>query len=864
MARKLFSKTESQNLVTSDSTPASPELISSSQENMTAHNSQETVKVEGTITMSVNQTVASPTCSQDMFDNINQAQCDITPSRVISSTPITAVVGGHKHDGKVTFGTKERDVIEGDALVCNDDCGDSKNSDTAYQKPDSEVHTHTDVERVDVGNNPDCTSDTTDQKCKTLCTNDITFHDNSDLMDELFANHLTNLTQDATDQLLQQEEQKLKPIANGTDSGCGDDVIHDDVMDHVISKDEHHSTVTPINSFHHPTIHHTLKQPSSTSNNTGSVRKSTKQFKVPRMAKEVPEDEKKKLLEQYSKKFPSLVVSDNMRPPTSGDNVEQFKVPRMAKEVPEDEKKKLLEQYSKKFPSFVVSENMRTPTGGDSIGYGGVVTNDVAGGIISCGFTSAGSGKKFTVSAAALQRAARLVEEFSTDLITEQYGPIDTDCTYTGNEKFYHGKEQEAKLVNDSVKEMPTAEVEEGLTEKSCQMENDPGENLESVKKERSHDTSKRSHELVVNYSLENIDMEQFSTFTQMPGYIGAVTSADEGNDNELSTTTVKQISDATWTPNQQSSITPLQKEAVSSYITPGGSFNPCPADSSAYDSDTTACRQPMVDGHDDEELKRLFNTQLVKQFLDFNSSNEDEGDDHVMTTSVEVTDQLSPTHNDRLQNENSSPTHNDEILPRARPCDADRHTHNELCSDKVTKNNTLSDDHASKRSRDRTSPTHNDPSVSMPRSTVFATASGKSVSVSTDAISTVKKLLDNKCNDDVNKTKPRASFPGLCTASGNAVNISDQSLQAVKLLFSDDRMTQDTVASGNQSHDVDNKSTVKTDDGDNDIAMMSLNEPYHDAVDVSTVQRSCDPTPDTTVAMESVPPRVTNVSVYN
>ena len=792
---------------------------------MTTHNSQGAVKVEETITTSVNQTVASPTCSQDMFDNIDPAQCDITPSRVISSTPVTAVVGRHKHDGKVTTSTKERDVIEGDALVCNDGCVDSKNSDTAYHVPDSEVHTHTgDVELPDGGNNPDCKSDTTDQKYKTLCSNntDITYHDNSDIMDELFANHLTNLTQDATDQLLRQEEQKLthsKAMTNHSDSGCGDDVIHNDVTDHVISKDEKHLTVTPIitaNGFCHPTMHHSLRQSSSTSNNTGSVHKSTKQFKVPRMAKEVPEDEKKKLLEQYSKKFPSLVISDNAR----------------------------------------------TPTTGDDIGHGGVVTNNVASGMISCGFTSACSGKKFTVSAAALQRAARLVEDFSTDLITEQYGLNDTGChgNSTGNKRSY-GEEQEAKSVNDSVKEIrfsSIAKVEGGSAETSCQMVNDSRESLDNVKEERSHDAAKRSHELVENYSLENIDMEQFSTFTQMPGYIGAVISADEANDDrQLSTATVGQISDAIRTPVQLSSITPLQEEAVSSYITPGGSFNPCPDNSSAYDGDTTLCQQPMVDGHDDEELKRMFNTQLVKQFLDFSSNNEDEGD-HMMTTSV------SPTHNDQLQYEDSGPTHNDEILPCARPCDVDRHTHNELCTNKVTKNNTLSDNRTSKRSHDAISPTHNDitnPAVSVPRGAVFATASGKSVSVSTDAISSVKKLLDDKCKDDVNKIKPRI-FPGLCTASGNAVNISDQSLQAVKLLFSDDRTTQDAtdaVAIGNQSHDG-NKSTVKADD-DNDVEMMSLNEPSHDVVDVSNVQRSCDPTPDTTVAMESVPPSVTNVS---
>ena len=821
MARKLFSKTESKNVVATNSTPASPELISSSQE-MTTHNSQEVVKVEETVTTPVNQTVPSPTCSQDLFDNIDPAvHCDITPSQVTSSTPITAaVVGQHKHDGLVTSGTKERDVTEGDVLVSNDGCVDNHNSDTAYCKPDFEVHSYTgDVELNDI---KDCKPDTADQKCNTLCSSNISYHDNSDLMDELFANSLTNLTRDATDQLLQQEEQKLtrsKPIANHNESGCGDDVMHNDVMDHMISKDDNCSTVTPIitaNGFYHPTMHHTVRQSSSTSNNTGSVRKSTKQFKVPRMAKEVTEDEKKKLLEQYSKKFPSLVVKDNTK----------------------------------------------TLTSGNDVGHGGVVTDGVAGGMISCGFTSAGSGKKFTVSAAALQRAARLVEDFSTDLITDQYGPVSTGChsNSTGTERSYR-EEQEAKSVIASAQAMKemlfsSATKVEGLKD----VENESSENSVCVKKERSH-------ELVENYGLENIDMEQFSTFTQMPGYIRAVTSAvDEVNDDDhqLSTATDKQISDAIWTPAQQSSITPLQKEVVSSFITPGGSFNPCPANRSACDGETTPCRQPTVDGHDDEELKRMFNTQLVKQFLDFSSSNED---DHMVTTNVEVVDQLSSTHNDdQLQNEDSSPTHNDKYQPCARPCDANNHTQNELCGNMVTKNNTVFDDHTLNMSHDTTGPTHNDisnPSVSIPHSAVFATASGKSVSVSTDAISSVKKLLDDKCRDDVNKAKPRA-FPGLCTASGNEVNISDQSLQAVKLLFSDDRTTPgviNTVASGNQSHGG-NKCTVKADDS-NDVEMMSLNEPSHDAVEVSSIQRSCDPIPEISVALESAPASVINVSVF-
>ena len=807
MARKLFSKTGCDNSATSHST--SPDLITSSQH--TTHDSQETIKDKETITTPVNQTVSSPTCSQDMF---YPAQSDITPSHVMSSTPVgSSVVERHKHNGAVTANIEEMDVTND--LVGNSDHVKNKNSDTSYHKLDSEVHAHTgDVKLSGSSGSPNCKPNTMEQKCKSLysnisCNKDVGYHDNSDLMDELFANHLINLTQAATEQLLQEEEQKLthsKPTASHTDSGCGDDVIDNDVMDHVISKDE---TVTPIitaNGFCHFTITDAVKPLSSTSNN-GPMKKS---FKAPRMAKEVTEDEKNKLVEQYCKKFPSL-VNDNTR---------------------------------------------RTGCSDDGISNNNLLKS--TGRLMSCGFTTVGSGKKLTVSAAALQRAARLVEDCTGDLIdTGSHG----NCT--GNETAHHVEEQEeVKMVDvstDTIKELPFdtgTKVVETKETPSCLTEKEVREYSECVK-ERSHDTTKGSHEPAENYGLENIDIEQFSAFTQMPGYIRAVDDIVE-DDYQLSTASVRQISDEMWTPAEQSCITPVEKEVVSSYITPGGSFNPCPTGRDVYN--TTPCGQ-SADGHDDEELKKMFNTQLVKQFLDFSSSNEDEDDR--MITSVKVTDQL--------QNDNStSPAHNDEISQCATLCDTDSHAHNEPC--RVTEKNTSchNDDHTHSGSHDNSnSPTHRDisnPSLSMHKGAVFglSTASGKLVTVSTDTISSVKKLLDDKCND--NRT-----FTGrqqLCTANGVVVNISDHSLRAVKQLFSDDKMVHDDnntiVAIGNQTSD-DSKGNMATgvQDDSNDTEVMSLNEPSHDTTVALGVQRSCDPTPDGTVAMEPNPANKTNVSTY-
>lgn len=741
--------------------------------------SQDTMKNKETVGTPVS---TSPTCSQDMFDAT--AQCD-APSHVLSSTPVTSV-GICKYDGTVSTNVHVTDDLVGDHVE-NESC------DILYHKLDSK---DTDVKLSGSDSSPYCKPDTTEQKSKSLysnisCSKDIGYHDNSDLMDELFANNLANLTQVATEQLLEQE-QKLthsKPIATHSDSGHGDDVIDNDVMDHVIINSETVTPITTANGFCHFT---TLKPSTSTSNN-GSMRKSSKPFKAPRMAKEVGEDEKKMLMEQCCKKFPSLVGNDNTR---------------------------------------------RTDDG---------VTNNIpTGRLISCGFTTAGSGKKLTISAAALQHAVQLVEDCTGDLISEQYD-TGSHGNCTSNEAIDRVEEQEAKMEDVStdtiVKELPfgtsTKAVHE--TKEPCTIEKEVGESSICGMEERSHDTSKGSHEPVENYGLENIDMEQFSAFTQMPGYI-RVRSGDDIVEDDCTANV-----DDTLTPAVQSCITPVEKQAVSSYITPGGSFNPCPTGRTVYSTPQPA------DGQDDEELKKMFNTQLVKQFLDFSSSNED--DDR----SVKVTEQL--------QNDTStSPAHNDKTLPCARSCDTDSHAHNEMCS-MTEKTTSYDNDDCTHNGSHDDSPTHHDISnPSMPKGAVLSTASGKSVRISSDAISSVKKLLDDKCSD-VNRTLA-TGHPQLSTASGDVVTICDHSLRAVKQLFTDNKVGDDTiaVAIGNHTSGDNNKSTIvdtATAVQDDDIEVMSSNESSHDTAVVSSVQRSCDPTPDCTVAVESSPAYKTKVSVY-
>lgn len=785
MARKLFSKTDYENLATSDSTPASPELISSQE---TVCNCQEAIKIKDTTP--VDKTVSSPTCSQDVFNNIDPSQFDITPSHVISSTPIFSPER-HKCDRLVTVVMEQTDVTEADALVC------TKNSDTSNHKPDSGVQAHTtDVDPSGTGSSPDYKSDITDQKNKISnpdTSYHATYHDNSDLMNELFANNMVNLTQSVTEQLLKEKEEKWTHSNNNTD---GDDVIHNDVMHHVINKDEKLSTITPINTangFYHSSLHHNIRVSLSTSN--GSTKKSTKPFKAPRLAKEVSKEEQNKLLEQYSKKFPSLVMND--KTPVSDCNVE----------------------------NSVVTSSSR---------------------LIACGFTSVGSGKKFTVSAVSLQRAARFVEDFSTDMISEEYGVTNSDCSVSEEPPHVEGPIVkgvcEVKMPSSST---TTAREETKENSLSCLVEK---EGLEFGKEEESRETIKRSHEIVENYSLENIDMEQFSAFTQMPVYIRDITE-----DNS----TVNEISDTTCTPDHHT--TPVHKEPISSYITPGGSFNPCPPATArgAYNN-ATPCRQ-LTDGQDDEE----YNTQVMKQFLDFSSSNEDDD-----TVSVKVTDQI---HSEKSNA--GSPTHCNKSLPCARSCDTDSHAHNELPThNNIPENNRScdTDDHTYSRSYDDTnSPTRTDLTVSIPNGVVFglSTASGKSVTISTDAISSVKKLLDDKCPERRNKVTTK-TFSGFCTASGDVVNVSTQSLEAVKQLFNDDKMPQDSddiVASGNQTHH-DNSITTK-DEGTGVAVTSFIDSSYDPAIvtmttDVSSLHKSCDPTHNTTVTMETTPTNITNVSV--
>jgi len=787
-ARKLFSKTDYENLTASDSTPASPELISSQE---TICSSQEAIKTKHTINSPVNQTVSSPTCSQDMFNNTDQPQSDVISSCVISSTPISTHER-HKCDRSAIVATEQNSVT--DALVC------SKNSDTSYHKPDSEVHTTP----SSTGNSPDCKLDTTDKICNPDTSYHLNFHDNSDLVDELFANHMLNLTQAATEQLLKQEKEKMthsKLTVNNTDGGCGDDVIHNDVMHHVINKDKKFSIVTPINTangFCHSKL--------SSSTGNGSIKKSTKPFKAPRLAKEVSKEEQNKLLEQYSKKFPSLVMND------------------------------------------------RTPANDHDAENNNVVTSSSK--LISCAFTSAGSGKKLTVSATSLQRAARLVEDFSADMITEEYGAINnnnfTDCV---SEDRFHVEEPK---VNEVIKEMPSTST---TTVREVSKENSPSHLVEKEAKESlEFGKEERSQEMVENCSLENIDMEQFGVFTQMPVYIKATDEITEENYHLRSTASVNEIPDVTWTP--QPSITPLHKEPASSYITPGGSFNPCsPPARDVYNSDTS-CQQP-VSGQDDDEFKKMFSTQVVKQFLDFNSSNDD---DDTVTTIVEVTDQL---HSQKSTA--ASPTHCNENLHCSKSCDTDSHTHNKSPTfNDVPENNRSCDtsDHAYGRSCDDiNSPTHTDPALSIPADGIvfgLSTASGKSVTVSNDAISSVKKLLDDKYED---RNKVTKTFSGFCTAKGDVVSVSTQSLKAVKHLFNDDCLvhnSDDIVATGNHnSLPTVTMATVTTQDEGTGIDVISFNDPATVTMttDVLSLDKSCNPTPDTTVTMETTPANITNVS---
>ena len=522
---------------------------------------------------------SSPTYNQDMFSPT--AQCDIT---VMSSTPASSsVVGRHKHDETITETHLTTDLV-GDQT-------ENKNSDTSYHKLDSKVHAHTgDVKLTGSSSSPNCKPDTSEQKCKGLysnisCNENVSYHDKSDKleyygldeedvkqffdynsanedddrmaasvkvtdqlqpnspthndevvsdhdnseMDELFANNWSNLTQE---QLLEEEQQRLthsKPIVDHTNSGCGDDVIGNDVMDCVISKDEN---VTPITTgFCHYTIADAVK-PSSSTSNSRSLRNPCKSFKAPRMA-------------------------NNIRRTGCGDDG--------------------------------VTNNLPMSTGR----------------VISCCFTSAGDGKKLTVSAAALQHAVRLVEDCTGDI--SGVSDIDSHGNCKSNEATDRVEEQEVIMVDistDTKKELPfgtsTKVVEETkVPSPSCLSVKEVRESSECGEEERLCDTSKESHDSLENYGLENINMEQFSAFTQMPGYVRAAVRSD---DYQL-TTNVQQISEDTRT-------------------TPGGSFNPCPTGRSIYNA--TPCRQP-ADGHDDEELKKMFDTQLVKQVLDFNSSNEDD-----------------------------------------------------------------------------------------------------------------------------------------------------------------------------------------------------------------------------------------------
>ena len=216
-----------------------------------------------------------------------------------------------------------------------------------------------------------------------------------------------------------------------------------------------------------------------------------------------------------------------------------------------------------------------------------------------------------------------------------------------------------------------------------------------------------------------------------------------------------------------------------------------------------------------------------MKQFLDFNSSNEvaDQSDNEILNVA-------SPTHTD-----DASPTHTNEISPCI---NTDKHTHSRLCDNP-------------------SSPTHTANINPIPHNTTvlgLATASGKAVTVSTDNIDTVKKLLDDKCNND--KIPANKKFPGLYTSNGDAVSVSEHSMLAVKQLFSDDVSVQEVNDTNSSTTDNAIVQVQQQATGVGPVEMMSLHEPSHDATLTSC--ESCDP--HTAVSMEATTANTSKVSV--
>ena len=649
------------------SPPTSPDLIMSSQASP-----QDIITTPQDI---------NTTCSQDLFGDVDPIQS----SKVCSSTPINSspvVRIECKHDQLVDDGSTScllNDATEkschsstqeqvsiipncnsnsiNSAAVVNDApcCHDhSSSTDQISSSPNcnpSSVHsvnTANNVENHVVhSNSEDEISVTPICNPDPIRTASNQFHDNSDLMDELFANHLTQITSATTSHDTSHKDIVFQPTSApcasdsgrgstgnnviNDDSGCGlteSDVVTDDTPSHTISDKLH---ITPMRTNLYPGVHRNIRS-------SNMAKKSTKQFRAPRLAKEVSKDEEKKSLERLAKQFPSLAPSST--------------------------------------PVSVPSETISCPSSER----------------VSCGFVAA-SGKKLTISTSALDHAAKLVEECSNDA--------------------------DNAVVNLGVipGEVPVVVPD-----------------LDAV-----HSKEKKETELTDSYCAENmdsIDMDQFSAFTQMPGYV--------------TKRAVEEVSSVKGdTPSGRSTL-----------FTPGGS-------PPLLHPRGTSPSRPAHE-HDEDSIHKMFNTQVVKQFLDFHSSDEDDDKTSEAATVPEAaaTDEL------------ASYTYKDSKNYYLKSQDA----HSSIYEDAAIK------------SHDPHNPTHKTTSHTNGHNQMmlsgFTTAGGKSVMVSVEAVASVKKLLEDEeagitGKDDAIDIKddapPVGGYPGLSTASGKKVDISSQSLRVAQ-----------------------------------------------------------------------------------
>jgi len=613
------------------------------------------------------------TCSQDLFGDIDPLQS----SKVCSSTPInsTHVVRVKcKHDteqlvddaiGDGSTSCLLNDVTEKDQLSTFSNCKPRSVNNTIIDNATCNYSNTTDqisnslnsnpssLHNINTMNNVQNHSNTGGEISSILIPNpdtiqtaDNQFHNNSDLMDELFANNFAEISSATTghhkDTVVQLTSAPGE-CANGHGSK-GNDVINDDSGCGLTESD----VITPSHASTDKLHMRTDLCPQNI-RSFNATRKSAKQFRAPRLAKEVSKDEERMSLERLAKQFPSLAPSST-----------SATVPRETGPCPSSER-------------------------------------------VLCGFVAA-SGKKLSVSAAALDHAAKLCSN-ETDNTADNLAITDV----------IHG-------------EFPP--------------------DLGAVPNKEHNET-----ELTESYCVENmdsIDMDQFSAFTQMPGYV---------TKGSLEVSSVK-------------GDTPSGRSAL---FTPGGSppLYPEGADPSR-----------SAHEHDEDSIHKMFNTQVVKQFLDFHSSDENDDDDDKTSEAATVpaavaTDKLTSKESSNLKPcdtyATTHPTHKDTAI---RSHDPDRHTH-------------------------KTSNGHNQMMLSG-----FTTAGGKSVMVSSEAVASVKKLLEDEdsgmmtgkgdavdvkdgaidVKDDaidvrVNATPVRGS-QGLSTASGKKVEISNQSLHVAQQLL--------------------------------------------------------------------------------